>query len=306
MGRELGHDCLYLVARDPGGDWRGVLPLVRVRSPLLGHYLISVPFLNGGGPTGDDQAIEALVQRAVSEAKGSGARLLELRLRVPLAGNDLIASDRKITVVLELPDKADELYKKLHPKIRANIKKALREGVELRFGADQVTAFYAVYSRNMRDLGTPVLPRGFFERIAATFPDTALFAALYLGGVPVCGQCSFVWRDTLEMVWGSSVREYNRFKPTTFVHWAFMELAIERGLRVLDFGRCTPGSGTHQFKKQWGGRDVPLPWRVWSRGGSMAPPTPDRPIFALATGVWRHTPLALANRLGPVIARFLP
>ncbi len=302
----FGHECLYLVAKDGDGTWRGVLPLVRVKSALFGHYLISVPFLNAGGPLADETAAGILADRALAEAKASGADLVELRTRHPVGAAAFRPSQRKITVHLDLPSTPEPLLKGFHHKLRTNIKKPVRDGAELKVGLDQVDGFYDVYSRNMRDLGTPVLPRKFFERIAAAFPSTVLFAALYLQGAPICGQCSFLWRDTLEMVWGSSVREYNRLKPTTYMHWAFMELAIQRGLKLFDFGRCTPGSGTHVFKSQWGGRDVPLPWLVWSRGAADSPPSPDRPLYRLAASAWSRLPLSVANRAGPILSRFLP
>ncbi len=46
---------------------------------VLGHYLISLPFLNDGGPLGDPLTQASLVKHAMNEAKSSGASLLELR-----------------------------------------------------------------------------------------------------------------------------------------------------------------------------------------------------------------------------------
>jgi hypothetical protein len=90
------------------------------------------------------------------------------------------------------------------------------------------------------------------------------------------------------------------------LYWAFMQRAIVRGVRVFNFGRCTPGGGTHRFKRQWGGTDVPLAWRQWSANGVHATPSPERPVYRAAAAVWRRLPLALVNRLGPVLARQLP
>src|SRR5687767_12666878 len=56
MRDALGHECHYLVARDQEGSWRGVLPVVRVRSRLFGDHLLSMPFLNDGGPLGSEPA----------------------------------------------------------------------------------------------------------------------------------------------------------------------------------------------------------------------------------------------------------
>lgn len=306
MSRVLGHDCRFLAAVDESGDWRGVLPLVRVRS-LLGHYLISLPFLNDGGPLGDAAAQLALVEHAVAEARRSGAGLVELRSRQSLPG-PLTESFRRVAVHLALPSSVEELWTgTLRAKLRSQIRRPSKEGMTFRCGASELQGFYEVFARNMRDLGTPVLPRFFFERGASTFGPAMIFAAVYSKtGRPVAGACCLHWRDELEVTWASSLREFNRASPNMMLYARLMEEAIDRKVKVFNFGRCSPGGSTHKFKLQWGGSDVPLPWPFWSRHAVIGVPSADRPVYRLATAVWRHLPLAVAKRLGPVLARILP
>ncbi len=94
--------------------------------------------------------------------------------------------------------------------------------------------------------------------------------------------------------------------PNMLLYWAFIETMISRGVRFFNFGRCTPNEGTHRFKRQWGGRDVPLPWAQWTPREVTATPSPDRPLFRAATAVWRRLPLPVTNRVGPILARRLP
>ncbi len=306
MENALGHEALYLVAADDAQAWHGVLPLVRVRS-VLGHFLISVPFLNDGGPIGDGDAKRALTAYAVAEAERSGASLLELRSRHDLDG-PVVSSNRKITVMLTLPETVDALWDKtFKAKLRSQIRRPSKEGMTSRTGADQLPAFYRVFARNMRDLGTPVLPRAFFERILGVFGERVIFSAVYAAdGTAAAASCSLMWRDEVEIVWASSLREFNKFSPNMLLYASLMEESIRRQAHVFNFGRCTPGGATHKFKLQWGGHDVPLPWPTWSRSGDSSPPSPDRPVFRLATALWSRLPMAVANRLGPVLARQLP
>lgn len=302
----LGARCLYLIAQAPAGEWSGVLPLVHIESRLLGRYLVSMPFLNYGGPLGSPGARARLAEYAVSEARRTGMDLLELRARDEHP-SDLRRSDRKITVLLPLPADKDELWRDTFPaKLRSQVRRPMREGMETRFGHDQVSAFYQVFARNMRDLGTPVLPRGFFERIAVVFQDLVVFGVVYLGTKPVASGCGFVWNGEFEMTWASSLQEHNPQAPNMLLYWSFMERMIARGANAFNFGRCTAGSGTHRFKQQWGGEDVPLPWRQWSPRGLTATPSPDRPLYRIATAMWQHLPLPLANLAGPVLARKIP
>lgn len=306
MAEVLGHECRYLAAEAEDGTWSGVLPLVRVRGGIFGHYLLSMPFLNDGGPLGDARTREALAAAATGEAKKLGVDLLEMRVREPLGGG-LAESRRKVTVLLPLPDTAEELWEKgFRAKLRSQVRRPQKEGLATRFGADQAAPFYEVFSRNMRDLGTPVLPRAFFERVARVFPGQARFAVVYSGDTPVAAGCGFAWRGEFEITWAASLREFNSVSPNMLLYWSLMERAIGEGVRVFNFGRCTPGAGTHRFKLQWGGRDLPLPWAQWSPAGVAATPSPDRPVFRLATAAWQRLPVPVANLVGPVLARRLP
>lgn len=301
----LGHDCLYLAALDSSGAWEGVLPLVRVKAPFLGHYLISMPFLNAGGPLGSPAARLALAGAAAAEAARSGADLLELRAREAVPG-ELRLSQRKITVGLPLPGSADQLWAAFPAKLKSQIRRPQKEGFEARFGSEHRAAFYHVFARNMRTLGTPVLPAALFDRIATALAEHAVFGVVYAGAEPLAAGCGFAFRDGFELTWAASLREHSARAPNMLLYWSFMSHLIGRGVKHFDFGRCTPGGGTHRFKQQWGGTDVPLPWAQWARRDLAAPPSPERPVFRAAAACWRRLPLAFTNAVGPIIARKLP
>lgn len=304
--RTFGHECLFLEARDPAGATAGVLPLVRVKTPLFGHFLVSMPFLSYGGPLGSAEAVRALADHAVALADGDGAGLLEFRSRheLPLA---LPVSHRKVTVVLDLePGNPEAAFKAFPSKLRSQVRRPQKEGVEVRFGADQLAPFYAVFARHMRDLGTPVLPRRFFEAVSAAFGERAWFAAAWLDGVPVAGGCGFTGGGEFEITWASSLAEYSRVAPNMLLYWAFIERAAQAGLRCFNFGRCTPGAGTHRFKLQWGSREEPLWWYQHARGAAAKTPSPDDAAYAWGPRLWKRLPVPVATALGPWVVRGIP
>ena len=149
--RVFGHECVYLAARNAEQELVGVLPLVRVRSVVFGHYLVSMPFLNYGGPLGTDAGIRALVDEAIELARRDRVKLLEMRSSIPLS-IALPASHRKITVLLDLPSDPQLLLEGFSAKLRSQIRRPQKEGITVAFGREQVEPFYAVFSRHMRDL----------------------------------------------------------------------------------------------------------------------------------------------------------
>jgi hypothetical protein len=107
-------------------------------------------------------------------------------------------------------------------------------------------------------------------------------------------------------MWASSLREFNHLSPNMLLYCRLMELAIERDIEIFNFGRSSPDGSTHRFKRQWGGSDVQLPWPSWSRNSSIGVPSTERPFYRLAVAAWRHMPMVVANRVGPMLARLLP
>lgn len=313
LAEGLGHRLRLLAAEDDEG-LQGVLPLAHVRGPL-GAYVVSMPFLNYGGPIGSPEAVEALVAHAVRVGRDENADLVELRCRRPVWHNGsgsaappgpTRVSDRRVTVTLALPDDAEDLWDGLRSKVRSQVRRPMKEDMEARFGPELVDDFYGVFARNMRDLGTPVLPSRLFRSILDAMPSVARVGVVYHEGRPVAAGFGFVWRGEFEMTWASSLRELNRLAPNMLLYWAFMRRAVEEGADRFNFGRCPPGGGTHRFKRQWGGEDEPLPWLHWSADEAAGTPSPASGKYALATGIWRRLPVAVTTRLGPWIARTIP
>src|SRR5688572_20308284 len=106
LSTTYGNETPYLGARDAAGALRGILPLARLKSLAFGHYLVSMPYVNYGGPLGEDAAIRALSDFADAMAAREKVKLLEMRSAQALP-IDLPVSHRKITVVLPLDGGAE-------------------------------------------------------------------------------------------------------------------------------------------------------------------------------------------------------
>jgi hypothetical protein len=240
-------------------------------------------------------------------AISTGVDLLELRSRRELP-IDLPDSGRKITVTLPLlPGAPDALWNRFTSKLRTKIRRSAKEGIEVRFGPDQIAAYFEVFRRHMRDLGTPTLPRRLFETIGSVFPESCWFAAAYFEGRPIAAGCALLWGTEIEMTWSAGLQEFNRLRPNMWLYWSVMERACREGLETFNFGRCSPGSGTHAFKSSWtGATDERLFWYFLSSSDRSSTPTPDSPGLALGPRVWKRVPLPVATALGPSIVRFIP
>lgn len=303
-----GHRTHYLVARRAGAPV-GVLPLVEIRSLLFGHYFVGLPYFNHCGALADDEAARAaLLDAAARGARDAGASHLELRHLGPASGVDWPARTHKVEMFLDLPDSPDVLFDRFKSKLRSQIRRPQKAGVYARVGGvEMLDDFYAVFARNMRDLGTPVYARRFFREILRRLPERTWLVACYLGGRPVAAGFLIGWRDTVEIPWASSIRDFNAHSPNMLLYWTALDHAVRHGYRRFDFGRSTPGEGTWRFKRQWGAEPVALHWYYWLRDGGPLPElNPDNPKYRLAIRAWQRLPVAVTRVVGPHLVKNLP
>jgi FemAB-related protein (PEP-CTERM system-associated) len=304
----FGHRCAYLAA-SRGPRLAGLLPLVLFHSRIFGRSAVSLPFLNYGGVLADDERTAgALVSKAEEVAREFGASYVELRHRTrQLAG--LPSRQHKLGFVRDLPGTADELWSGIDRKVRNQVRKAQKEGLACETGGlELVPAFYDVFATNMRDLGTPVYSRQLFVRTLEQFPGRAQVHVVRVGPRPVAAAVAVRFRDSVIVPWASSLREFRPQCPNMLLYWHMLEQAVRDGLRRFDFGRSSPGAGTHQFKLQWGAREVPLYWEyaVVTQGTPLPDTSAENPSFSRAIAIWKRLPLPVANLLGPWIVRDIP
>jgi serine/alanine adding enzyme len=191
--------------------------------------------------------------------------------------------------------------------VRNQVRKAEKAGLRTEIGGlELVEPFYQVFATNMRDLGTPVYARSFFEAVLRSLPDTARVVVVSLGQTPIAAAVTIRWRDTVEVPWASSLRAHNDKAPNMLLYWTMLKAAMSEGAGRFDFGRSTPDEGTFQFKRQWGATPHPLVWEYAGLEGAPPDQSPKNPKFRLAIAIWQRLPLAVANRLGPAVVRNIP
>ncbi len=216
-----GHKPFYLSAIE---DDRivGVLPLSLIDSRVFGRHLVSVPFFSYGGVLANtDQAIDALLTSATERGKELNVRHIELR-----QGHELSTAwtgvAPKVTMESELPANVDELLGRLSPKMRKRIRYSRNHGLEARWGGPEaITEFYPIFATNMRNLGTPVYPRSWFENICREVPGEIRILTIYDSGKPVAAGFISLFRGTVELPWAASIPEARDKFSTLLLYWSF-------------------------------------------------------------------------------------
>jgi FemAB-related protein (PEP-CTERM system-associated) len=304
-----------LAAKRRSGDTSltGILPLIVFAAPARDMRLISLPYTDAAGIVADDAATGTkLLIAALDLAVELGAVHVELRqaggpiFQVPItdSANPWNHSPHTFKTGLRrpLPESPAELWSLLPAKVRNQVRKARTCGCTVVIGGpERVDDFYAVFSENMRDLGSPVHEPEIFRMLLGKHSLRPRVIVVYLAARPVAAAIVFTNNATLCNPWASSLRRCRPSCPNMLLYWAMLELAVEYGCRWFDFGRSSPAATTYRFKGQWGAEMQPLTWHVFSR----QPHSWDPHSETLVDKIWKTLDLSTSRQIGPARRRWI-
>jgi len=301
----LGHRAHFIHA-EREGVIEGVMPLAHVASMLFGNALVSTPFCAYGGAAAiTEEARELLEREACRRAEALGVDHLELRHCRERHPDWPARRERYVTFRQALDPDPDANYRRIRRKQRAMIRKGIAAGLEARIEPD-IDRFYAVFAESVRNLGTPVFPRRYFRVLKEVFGDDCEILCVHHGEQAVAAVMSFYFRDEVLPYHGGSTAAARSLYANDFMYWDIMRRAAEAGVGVFDYGRSKIGTGSYDFKRHWDFTPEPLHYEYHLvRARAIPDVSPMNPKYRAFIAAWRRLPLAVANRLGPPIARKL-
>jgi FemAB-related protein (PEP-CTERM system-associated) len=300
----FGHKTYFYLA-EVDGRIEGVLPLAEIKSRLFGHSLGSLPFCVYGGPAASSAAVADALDR---EAQALAAKLqvghLEYHNVAPRHA-DWHAKDLYVTFRKEMDPDPETNMNAIPRKQRAMVRKGIKAGLDSEIDAN-VERFFTAYSTSVHRLGTPVFSKKYFRLLKETFGDDCEVMTITKDGRVISSVMSFYFRDEVLPYYGGGMPEAREVAGNDFMYWELMRRTCTRGYRIFDFGRSKKGTGSHDFKKNWGFEPTPLHYEYKLVRATEVPDTnPLNPKYQLMIRTWQKMPIALANLIGPHIVKNL-
>lgn len=248
---------LYFVRRD--GDRLGaVIPLMEIDSCLTGRRGVSLPFTDYCGPiVADGCRVEDLHDAVSAYGKAHGWKSIEYRGGC-FPGVAPTASFYRHTLPLETD--LDRMFSRLKDTTRRNVRKAAREGVEIRVlqSAEAVDEYYRLHCMTRKKHGVPPQPHAFFRKIHEHVIARGLGRIVLAShkGRNIAGDVFFGLGGKAIYKYGASDYAYQHLRPSDLVMWEGIKWHAENGYGALCFGRTEPDNeGLRRFKCQWGAQE---------------------------------------------------
>lgn len=300
----FSHQTYYYFA-EQDGEIVGILPLTHIKSALFGNTLVSNAFcVYGGIVASNRQAFEALQQQAQQLARELGVDCLEMRNRTQQHPDwphkDLYVTFRK-NLDADHEKNLSAIPRKQRAMVRAGIKAGLTGVVD-----ESIERFYRAYSESVRNLGTPVFPKRYFQILKQVFGDACEILVIEHEGRLVAGVMSFYYKDEVLPYYGGGTELARELKGNDFMYWEVMRRAVDKGCKVFDYGRSKEGTGSYRFKKHWGFEPEPLFYEVDLVKAEKIPEiNPLNPKYQLFIAAWKLLPLPVSQIIGPWLAKDL-
>ena len=302
--RSFGHRCYFFYAESEGRIC-GVLPLACIKSRLFGNSLSSLPFcVYGGVATDHPQAAAALDTAAKKLAQELKVDHLEYR-NLEAQHTDWPTKSLYVTFRKEITNDDEANMQAIPRKQRAMVRKGIKAGLQSEIDQD-IDRFFAAYSASVHRLGTPVFSRKYFRILTEVFGKDCEVLTITKDGETISSVMSFYFRDEVLPYYGGGNAAARDLAANDFMYWELMRRSCARGIRIFDFGRSKQGTGSFDFKKNWGFVAQPLHYEYQLYASDCVPDTnPLNPKYQLMIKTWKRMPLWLANMIGPHIVKNL-
>lgn len=264
LEQHLDAHCSWLVARR-NGEIVGLLPFLEKDGPL-GAVFNSLAFYGSNGGViqniqdaeSKSSLIDAFYQNAL-DAKASSATIITnpLELDSDFYNSKIVYDyrDERIGQITHLPFSEQELISRFQNPRPRNIRRAIKEGVEVERGTTDALPFlYETHAANMSAIGGLAKERSFFDAIPISMhkDDWAVFTAT-VDGKPIAALLVFYYNRTVEYFTPVVVETYRSTQALALVIYEAMRDAIKRGFVNWNWGGTwLSQGGVYDFKKRWG------------------------------------------------------
>ncbi len=303
--KSFSHQTYYFYA-ETDGKIVGILPLTHINSLLFGNQLCSNSFCVYGGIVADTpEVFNALDKKASELATELGVDYLEMRNRSQQYP-DRPHKDLYVTFRKQLLDDVEANMMAIPRKQRAMIRKGIKAGLKSTID-DSIDRFYQAYSESVRNLGTPVFSKKYFQILKQVFKeDCEILTVTDKDDRLISSVMNFYFKDEVLPYYGGGNQYARAVQGNDFMYWEVMRRAVEKGLKIFDYGRSKEGTGSYRFKKHWGFEPEPLFYEfLLVKAKDIPDINPLNPKYQMFIAAWKKLPLPVSQIVGPWLAKDL-
>ena len=233
------------------------LPLMEVRSIWTGRRGSSLPYTDQCTPFFlDEKVLRKAVDMCVDHGKRAGWKYIDWRSADYFENSPPSWEEYYDHEIALSGDEAD-LFARLAPSTRRNIRKAAHEGISIDISAswDVLKSFCRLNSLTRKRHGLPPQPRRFFEKVFEHILSAGhglVISARHGNGV-IASSIYFHFGKRAMFKYGASDSAFLYLRPNNLIMWEAIRWYRDHGFETLSLGRTElDNPGLLRYKRSWG------------------------------------------------------
>lgn len=313
LQKTYGYKPHYFASIDED-KFKVLFPMMLVNSFLTGKRLVSLPFSDYCEPIFEDNDITAELMKSILNNQKKNVRYIELRGGTSFLKDKSIFSNGYLHK-LDLSLGEDNLFANFRSSNRRNIKKAIRESIEVKFSKDfrSIIDFYNLNIITRKRHGLPPQPFNFFRNIGEILMPGGFceVAESYYKG-KVIASCVFLsFGKKVIYKFGASDYNFQNLRANDLIFGDAIKRYSELGYETFCFGRTAgENESLRHFKLGWGAAEILSPYfRYYTKSEkfeSKSKFTLDSPReVGFHNYVFKHSPKSVLKLIGSVSYRHI-
>ena len=281
---------------------------MELENPLSGKRGVSLPFSDYCDPVGESGVPVPSLMESISEyGEKAGWKTVELRCRDIVLDN-AVPSQEFLNHVLDLRGNEAELLSRFRDSTRRNIRKAIKEGVEVRIedSFESIRQFYRLNCFTRKEHGLPPQPFRFFENLHRHLISrgAGFVAIAYHESSPVSAAVYLHAEHKGFYKYGASDKNHFHLRANNLVMWEAIRWYLKNGYSSLCFGRTeVENEGLNQFKAGWATEEGTIRYYMLDVNTKKFLKRKSK-VSGIHNSIFRHMPIPLLRFSGEMLYRY--
>jgi len=316
LSDSYGYTPIYFTVFQDG-KLLALIPLMEVNSFLTGKRGVSLPFTDYCDPIMNGNfRFNDLLNDVMAYGKKCGWKYLEFRGDhniIPYSSTrnlqpetwNIIPYITYLGHTLNLSDKEDQIFSSFRDSTKRNVKKAVKEGVEVKIhhSFESVKEFYRLNSITRKHHGLPPQPYLFFKKVydQIIHKNMGFIVLASFQDKPIAGGVFFHFGEKAAYKYGASDKKYQHLRANNLIMWEAIKWSSQNGFKSICFGRTEPeNQGLIQFKSGWGTTEHQISYYRYNLK-KEAFIVGSSNVVGFHNKIFRRMPIHILNRIGNIL-----
>jgi lipid II:glycine glycyltransferase (peptidoglycan interpeptide bridge formation enzyme) len=285
------------------------MPMMEIRNFGTGTRGVSLPFSDYCDPLlSGNVRIQDVLGNANEYGKKMGLTSLEIRTRKDVP-EGISPYGYYFHHDLDIAKGEEKLFSRFRKSNQRNIKKAEREGVEVKFqiSMEAVGKYYALHCGTRKIHGLPPQPFSFFQNIQKHIlsKGNGYIALASYRGKCIAGGIYVHSGEKALFKFGASEASYQELRANNLIMWEAIRWYSRNGFRNFSFGRTDPeNEGLRNYKRGWGSNENKIANIKYDLKNSKYCNN-KRFVYGFHNKIFNHLPIGISKQISKIIYKYM-